>query len=356
MKMNSVKALFLLMIMGLVFYSCSEDSNVIEESSEEFRGGPGNNGGNNNNDGDNHTKNVASINNQIVNEWTDLMLELERYAGGMRPNASARALAYIHLATYETAVPGMRDFVSNSERLEGLNISRQEVPRKVHWEIALNACYADVIDHFLINVPASLKTKITELEEEQEDKLSRNQSNNLVEDSKEWGAYVAEKVIEYSQTDDEAEKQILEPQPLSYEPPTGAGYWTYSADPERALYPYWESVRTFVIAPEETTTIPPLEYSTNQSSPYYAEMMEVYEENNDAKAEQGEQLWIAEFWSDDVEGLMMSPPARQFSIANQLIDKYNLNLERTLVMMLKLGFSLNDAAVSTWKYKAKLCE
>ena len=352
MKMNSVKALFLLMMMGLVFHSCSEDTNVIEENSEEFRGGPGSNGGNNNNNnGDNHTKNVASINNQIVNEWTDLMLELERYAGGMRPNASARALAYIHLATYETAVPGMRDFVSNSERLEGLNISRQEVPRKVNWEIALNACYADVIDHFLINVPASLKTQISELEEEQEDKLSRNQSNNLIEDSKEWGAYVAEKVIEYSQTDDEAEKQILEPQPLSYEPPTGDGYWTYSADPERALYPYWESVRTFVIAPEETTTIPPLEYSTNQGSPYYAEMMEVYEANNDAKAEQGEQLWIAEFWSDDVEGLMMSPPARQFSIANQLIDKYNLNLERTLVMMLKLGFSLNDAAVSTWKYK-----
>ncbi|MEM9260400.1 MAG: vanadium-dependent haloperoxidase, partial [Bacteroidota bacterium] len=57
------------------------------------------------------------------------------------------------------------------------------------------------------------------------------------------------------------------------------------------------------------------------------------------------------FWSDDVEGLMFSPPARQFAIANQLVDQYNLNLEEVLGLYLKLGFSLNDAAVATWKYK-----
>ena len=345
MRAPFLKALFMMMILGLVFSSCSDEATLTEESTEEFnqsKNGP--------KDGQ-QSKNVAGLNNQIVNSWTDLMLELERYAGGMRPNASARAIAYIYLATYETAVPGMKNHRSNVPRLDGLEISQQELPRNVHWELALNACYADVIDHFLINVPSDLRPKIEELEEEIEEKLERKQPDRLVKDSKEWGQYVAEKVIEYSQTDTEAEKQILEPQPLSYEPPTGDGYWTYSADPERALYPYWESVRTFAIAPEETTTLPPLEYSTDENSPYYAEMIEVYHANNEAKANQDEQLWIAEFWSDDVEGLMMSPPARQVSIANQLIDKYNLNLERTLTLFVKLGFALNDAAVSTWKYK-----
>ena len=346
--MNYVKALFMLMILGLVFQSCSDEASINEVSTEEFGGGNNDRGGNN---GNNKSKNVAAINNQIVNDWTDLMLELERYAGGMRPNASARALAYIHLATYETALPGMRDHVSNAPRLEGLTISRQEKPRDINWEIALNACYADVIDHFLINVPSDLKPQIGELEERKEERLSRNQPNKLVENSKKWGAYVAEQVIEYSQTDEEAEQQILEPQPLSYEPPTGDGYWTYSADPERALFPYWESVRTFVVSTDETTTLPPIEYSSDTNTPYFAEMMEVYNINNEAKEEQNEQLWIAEFWSDDVEGLMMSPPARQVSIANQLIDKYNLNLEKTLTLFVKLGFALNDAAVSTWKYK-----
>ena len=80
-------------------------------------------------------------------------------------------------------------------------------------------------------------------------------------------------------------------------------------------------------------------------------MREVYNVNNTAKEEDNEQLWIAEFWSDDVENVMFSPPARQFSIANQLIKQYQLNLEQTLALYVKLGFSLNDAAVSTWKYK-----
>ena len=59
-----------------------------------------------------------------------------------------------------------------------------------------------------------------------------------------------------------------------------------------------------------------------------------------------EDLWIAEFWSDDVEGLMISPPGRQISIANQLISQFDLDFEDTLIILLKLGFSL----------KRKLCQ
>ena len=80
-------------------------------------------------------------------------------------------------------------------------------------------------------------------------------------------------------------------------------------------------------------------------------MREVYQTSNRAGELENEELWIAEFWSDDVEGMMMSPPGRQVSIANQLIDKENLRLDDALELYLKLGFSLNDAAVSTWADK-----
>jgi hypothetical protein len=80
-------------------------------------------------------------------------------------------------------------------------------------------------------------------------------------------------------------------------------------------------------------------------------MMEVYEANNAAKQNDNESLWIAEFWSDDVTGLVFSPPARHLSIAKQLIEQYDLPLGEALYLNLKLGFALNDAAVSTWKYK-----
>ena len=343
MKLYSIKSILMVMIIGLVLQSCSKEETDIVDSTEEFRGGSkGNSNGNNS---------VANINNDLLNEWTDLLLVLDRYATGMRPNATARALAYINLAAYETAVPGMKEHGSTQSNFDLLTINQNEVPRGLNYELALNACYADVIDHFILNLPSEQREKIEELEEKKEDRLSRNVRERTVEESIEWGEYVAKRIIEFSETDLEAEEQILAPQPSTYEPPTGEGYWTYSADPERALFPYWKSVRTFVIAPEETTTVPPIEYSEQSGSAYFAEMMEVYNVNNEAKEEQGEDLWIAEFWSDDVEGLMMSPPGRQISIANQLVDKYKLNLEESLTLFVKLGFSLNDAAVSTWKYK-----
>ncbi|MCR9254103.1 MAG: vanadium-dependent haloperoxidase [bacterium] len=294
---------------------------------------------------------AEDINCEVVRQWTSMFLELDQYALGMRPNATARALAYINLAAYETVVPGMPDYESTEDQLDGFRIRNSELPEDTDWQIALNAAYADVLDHFMLNVTGDQKSQITLLESELESTLSSNVSSEVIEASKEWGAYVAEQVIEYSQSDKEAEEQILEPQPLSYEPPTGEGFWTYSADPERALFPYWESVRTFVISPKKTSTVAPIEYSEDPDSEYYEQMMEVYSVNNQARVDDDEQLWIAEFWSDDVEELMISPPARQFSIAEQLITQYEMNLEESLVLFLKLGFSLNDAAVATWKYK-----
>ena len=360
MLYRKLKVFVLFGLISFLVVSCSKDNetivteNSVTTNQQQNDPPPPNRPGNNNGDGQGDGTNsnvVAEIDNNLTVEWMNLFLELERYAGGMRPNASARAIAYINLAAYETAVPGMPTYVSNSRQLQGLNIQGNSNLRNINWEIALNACYADVLSHFLLNLPDELTPKIAALEADFEKELNNGISRQAFGQSKNWGATVARQVIRYSQTDRSAEQQVLEPQPLSYEPPTGEGYWTYSAEQERALFPYWERVRTFAIAPNETTTVAPLAYSEAENSPYYQEMVEVYDANNAARIADGEQLWIAEFWSDDIEGMMFSPPARQISIANQLIVDQDLNLEEGLHLLLKLGFSLNDAAVSTWKYK-----
>ncbi|WP_299278593.1 vanadium-dependent haloperoxidase [uncultured Psychroserpens sp.] len=289
---------------------------------------------------------------QLIIDWNNLWLEIDRSAFGMRPTATARSLAYIHLAAYETCVYDMEGYASNEARFLELTIDDSQRAIDIDINIALNTCYSRVMEHFMYNVTGGLETLIGQLEEEKDTQFSAGLSNDLLQDSRDWGNYVAERVIAYSQTDIEAEQQILEPQPLSYEPPVGDGFWTYSADEERALFPYWESVRTFVISSEETTTNPPsIIYNETTNSSYYNEMYEVYESNNAAKVEDNDDLWIAEFWSNDVEGLMMSPPGRQFSIAGQLVEQFDLDSELTLELFLKLGFSLNDAAVSCWADK-----
>lgn len=348
MLIKKIKSVFPVLFVLMMFASCSEEEALNFSSdgstSEDINGASSRGGGQGGGD-------INRMDSEVLTDWSDLFLKLDRYAYGMRPNATARAIAYINLAAYETAVPKMRNLKSNSDNLEGLNIERNEAPRNLNLNLALNACYADVLDHFMINVSNNVKDEIEELELVKEEELSGGVQQRVIRDSRNWGAFVAQTIIAYSQTDLAAEEQILEPQPTSYVPPTGDGFWTFSAEPERALFPYWGTARTFVISPEETTSVPPVAYSTDPNSNYFAQMQEVYDVNNTAKDEQNEDLWIAEFWSDDVEGLMMSPPGRQVSIANQLVKQEETSLQESLVLFLKLGFSLNDAAVSAWADK-----
>lgn len=349
MRFNQMRLFTLLGMVFLLLHACTKDEDFTVSESN-FNSANGRTDGPNDREGRGGNE-VAVLGDNVPLQWMNLFLELERYAAGMRPNASARAIAYINLAAYETALPGMRDFVSNSSLIPGFNLRDNGRQENLDWEIALNSCYARAMRHFLLNLPAGRATQIDELEETLEAQLGSKVDRRRLNESKEWGFSIADQVIGYSQSDAAAEQQILEPQPLSYEPPVGDGFWTYSAEQERALFPYWERVRTFVITPDETTTEAPLSYSENPSSPYYQEMLEVYEDNNAAADKDDEQLWIAEFWSDDVENLTFSPPARQISIAKQLISNLDMNLEEALYLYVKLGFSLNDAAVATWKYK-----
>ncbi|ANH61541.1 vanadium-dependent haloperoxidase [Dokdonia donghaensis] len=295
---------------------------------------------------------VSNPTTQLVSDWTNLWLEIDQYAYGMRPTATSRALAYIHLAGYETAVFSIDGYISNASNLNGLTINNSERASNISLNLALNTCYSLVFDHFMYNVQADYDAKITQYRDAQEAQLVEGLSAETIVNSKSWGAYVAQQIIAYSQTDTAAESQITDPQPFSYEPPVGEGYWTYSADEERAWFPYWDQARTFIISSEETTTVaPPVAYSTEVGSEFYTQMMDVYTINNTAREDNNEDLWIAEFWSDDVEGLMTSPPGHQVSIANQLIGQYDTSPTVSLVLLLKLGFSLNDAAVSTWADK-----
>lgn len=337
MKRIKTYKLLLVLFSSTFLFSCVNDDDLItfnETINEEI------------------PSSITDETTQLITQWNDLWLEMDRYATGMRPNVTSRALAYIHLAAYESIVHDIEDYTTNTTRLPGFEIDFNLRADNVESNIVLNTVYAEVFDHFMINVQNNADAGVPLLKNQMESQYAVGITEDARQNSVAWGEYVAQQVIAYATSDTEAEQQILEPQPLSYEPPVGDGFWTYSADEERGLFPYWGSVRTFVISSQATSSIaPPIEYSEDPNSAYFAQMKEVQEVNDRARLEDNADLWIAEFWSDDVEGLMMSPPGRQISIANQLIEQYDLNHKEAIVLLLKLGFSLNDAAVSTWADK-----
>ncbi|MEP6793591.1 MAG: vanadium-dependent haloperoxidase [Saprospiraceae bacterium] len=288
---------------------------------------------------------------KIVTDWSDLYLKIEKDLQGFRPAPTCRAMAYIHMGAFETAVPGMDHYKSLSSVIEEFQppVLKYEI-NKINWPIALNAYYARAHRFFLFSSNPTQVGLMNQLESNELAALSQGVAEGIVETSILWGQSVANAIIAYSETDREGATQIHEPNPTSYFPPSGEGLWEpTSPDYTSAAFPYWGRVRTFAAKNDDLISIPPVyTYSSDPSSKYYQDNLEVA---NRVKNITEEDHWIAEFWSDDLTGMTFSPPARFFAIANQLIPRTQMNLEEALHMYCVLGIAINDAAVACWKSK-----
>jgi membrane-associated phospholipid phosphatase len=297
---------------------------------------------------------TSGYSSKYTKDWINLYMDIEKDIPGFRPAATSRAVGYIWMAAYESALPGMPDFISNEKKLTGLDIPA--LPKAVNlydWNVAMNAALARTYEHFMFstaiaNNPVSIKGKasIKDLESNINSELSGKVDQAVFTNSQEWGRAVADAIIAYAKTDLEAEKQILDPFAKDYTPPTGPGKWKGTTG--SALFPYWGLTRSFATFGDDLISPPPPPFSTNPQSTYYKDFKEV---NDVVVNKTNSSVWIAEFWSDDIVGLTFSPPARVFQIANQMIVAENLNLETTLHLLVKLGIAENDAAIAAWGTK-----
>ena len=350
MKNKKLKYLFLPLIALLLLNACATDDadeitleNIVNDAVDEDAS----------NDSQNDDVTVSEETTQLIVDWNELWLELDLHTVDMRPNIVTRSLAYIHLVGFETAVPFMDEFTSNEQRLNNFNLNENIFDDDVNLNLALSTAYEIAFEHFMFSLEPGVRQRISNFHSEREEELSEGLSNEEIENSERWGRHVAERVINYSESDQDAEEQIIDQTPDSYIAPVGIGLWT-AAENEDAWFPYWREVRTFAMSPNQSNSVDfdsVLSYSTDASSEYFGQMNEVYSVTTNAATNENEDLWIAEFWADDVEGLMISPPGRQLSIANQLIVQNDLDFDEALELLIRLGFALNDAAVSAWDDK-----
>lgn len=326
-KLKLYKALLLFVLVSALFSACEPDPELTKEKVQIS----------------NKTSNYSS---KHTNEWLSVYMDVEKDLPNFRPAATSRALAYIWMAAYEAALPGMPKFVSNETKLSGLNIP--SLPHDVEqydWNIAVNAALASCYEHFLIGATVEHKAKIKDLEVKINAEYSSTEQE-IFTNSQEWGRAVADAIIAYSKTDEEAEKQVLDAFAADYTPPIGEGKWR--AEKGKALFPYWGKVRTFASFGDDLLSPEPPAFSTNSKSTYYIDFEEV---NQAIIKNDNEKRWRAEFWSDDLVGVTFSPPARIFQIANQMIAIEQLDLETTLHLLVKLGIAENDGAVAAWRSK-----
>ena len=296
-----------------------------------------------------HVKLAKNYDSKVIQQWQDLMLQVERYAAIYRPCPVARMSGYVGLAVYESAVAGMPEYQSLAPRFSGLVVPKVEDGKEYHWPTVVNNVYATLYKKFFANVKASDLFKISALESSLNAEFSGSINAEVYRRSQAYGISVANAVWDFSATDKEGHDKYLDPRPTSYTPPSGAGKWVPTPPGlQGAMFPYWGKVRTFAIVDGEKICRPPLPYSEDKNSPYYAQGLEIYSLTT---PQSYENQWIAEFWSDDVLNFTFSPPARWLAVTNEVLAQEKSSLEIGILAAVKVGLALNDAAVGCWGSK-----
>ncbi len=284
---------------------------------------------------------------QVIQDWNRHALLAERHAEGFRVPVVARMYAYLGIAAFETAAWKK----SHTQSFNGLPAewTKPSLPDSILLPVALNACYAAMMQHFFLNAPHVVQHDRTLIQSKWQKHFENPNDQALIESSIKWGEEVAKAVFTWSATDSLGHLSHLHNYDRSYVIPDGPGNWQPSADePMPPLLPYWGQVRTFTTSVSEYPVQPKIPYSETKGSAYYTQVYELYALSSPLSYEN---KWIAEFWSDDHPGLTFSPAGRWISIALQVVDQSNPSVTTALETYLKIGIALSDAAVLCWHGK-----
>jgi hypothetical protein len=192
--------------------------------------------------------------------------------------------------------------------------------------------------------PAALQADIDELEA----RLHGDAPRGVLLRSVDRGREIAAAVDGWSRNDG-GHEGYLRNFPSDYSPPAGVGLWEPTLPALLpALQPYWGRNRCMALDRALTCDPgPPLPFSIDQDSAFFAEALEVYETVNDLTPAQRE---IALFWSDD-PGQTATPPGHSVAILGQLLRAKDSSLADAAVAYARLGIAVCDAFISCWSVK-----
>jgi PAP2 superfamily protein len=294
---------------------------------------------------------ASAFGSEVPAAWFDLELILVRETAGFSPPVASRAFGYSGVTLYEALVPGMPEHRSLAGVLDGLEATRPPHGRMA-WPSVANAAMAAILHLLFPTATAENLAAIVALEEGFAEGFRETVPPGVDRRSVAWGRRVASHVFEWSRTDG-GHEGYLSNFP-SYTPPTGPGLWIPTPPGfQPTLQPYWGSNRSFAPASGGPCDPgPPLPYSEDPSSSFFAEAFECYRVVNELSPEQEA---IARFWSDDPTRTA-TPPGHSISILTQAVRRRRSRLDVAAEAYAKVGMAVSDAFISCWgtKYRYNL--
>ena len=292
------------------------------------------------------SKPTITYSDDVATKWIDLELRLVKTTAGFTPPIVARALGYTGLVLYETVVPGMSTYKSLAGQLNGLpTLPQPDATKEYNWALAANIAQYTLIKALYPTTSDANKTTIDSLKLSLENSLKAGVAPDVVNRSNQFGTTMATAIFDYSKTDGghEAYKNVF---PTDYTTPVGPGLWSPTSAQLIPMLPYWGSNRSFVAANANVNPPAPYPYSTDTSSDFYKDALEVYTVGKNLTMEQKE---IGLFWADG--GGSLTPPGHHINIAAIVLKKEDARLDRSAETFAKVTMAVSDAFVACWRAK-----
>ena len=283
------------------------------------------------------------------------------------PPVAARIYAYPSIAAYEILQQRDEEHRSLAGQLTDLTaIPTPDAGQDICYELSALHAFG-VVGRALIFSEAKMTAHLESVHTRYREMGVRGER---FEQSVAYGEAVAQHILawsasdRYKQTRTFAKYSIDRDQPSRWQP-TPPKY-------HEGIEPHWREIRTFVLDSAQQFMPPrPTAFSLDKSSPFYKEVMEVYEagklERGDLSPEREEQLAIASFWDCNpyvvsIEGHAMyatkkiTPGGHWMGITRIACETAEADLLRTAEAYAMTTLALMDGFISCWdeKYRSNL--
>lgn len=291
---------------------------------------------------------------RAIKKMTDVMVH-DIYS----PPVASRTYAYITIAGYEAGLHGNAAYQSIASQVRGL----KAVPKPKHGE---EYSFTLAAVHAILTVGKTMVISEQVIEDFYAANLLAFKQAGMPEAvflrSLAYGQQVAAQVLAWAAEDNYRQTRTF----TKYALDTEAGTWKPTPPSYmKAVEPHWNKLRTFLIdSVQQFRPKPPTPFSTDSSSQFYKEALEV---RNAGLNLSEDQLAAANFWDCNpfkmnLNGHVMfaskkiSPGGHWINITRLACEKAGLGMAESLEAYACLSIAMADAFIICWdeKYRSKV--
>lgn len=286
----------------------------------------------------------------VLGNWYRLLLELIRHTATYSPPVAARSFAYLGITAFEALATGNAALRSLAGQVAGLGPVPARAAGAHDEACVLQAALSHAMAVHFGNTGPTGQRAMQAMTRQMDALAAKGIAADVMDRSRAHGLAVSQHVLDWSATDGGA---VIENMgfPHDYTLTEGPAHWVPTstiAVQQHPLLPGWGKNRSFAIPADGACGLPPpVAYSEDPASAFYAQAMEVYQTG---KSLTDTQKLIARFWSDDPM-LSPTPPGHWVAILLGIFERDATPVDRQAEALALLGVAISDAFVQCWRSK-----